>query len=189
MNKEIFKIKYKNQLQRGFTLIELLVVIGILGVLAAALIATIDPFEQIKKAQDSSEQSIAKESLGAIQRYYANHTALPWWTVANGGTNCYASSNQLSAVTLTNLNTGSPSCLGTIITDGELKSSFTNTSATYLSGIYVTNPNAAPDATTMVCFLPASKAFKTNPNTKYTQTGTINASCPSAAVACYQCLQ
>ena len=43
----------------GFTLIELLVVIGILGILAAALVATIDPFEQLKKADDAKIKNIA----------------------------------------------------------------------------------------------------------------------------------
>ena len=62
----------------GFTLIELLVVIGILGVLAAALIATIDPFEQIKKAQDSNTKNAAVEFNDALLRYYATHNAFPW---------------------------------------------------------------------------------------------------------------
>jgi len=34
----------------GFTLMELLIVIGVLGILAAGLLAAIDPFEQLKKA-------------------------------------------------------------------------------------------------------------------------------------------
>ena len=32
----------------GFTLMELLIVIGVLGILAAGLLAAIDPFEQLK---------------------------------------------------------------------------------------------------------------------------------------------
>ena len=35
---------------KGFTLIELLIVIALLGALAVGLLATIDPFEQLKKA-------------------------------------------------------------------------------------------------------------------------------------------
>ena len=35
----------------GFTLIELLIVIALLGALAVGLLATIDPFEQLKKAE------------------------------------------------------------------------------------------------------------------------------------------
>jgi prepilin-type N-terminal cleavage/methylation domain-containing protein len=55
--------------QAGFTLIELLVVIGILGILAAALIATIDPFEQLKKANDSSVKNVAVEFVNSNIRY------------------------------------------------------------------------------------------------------------------------
>ena len=45
---EIMKSARMNLIQKGFTLIELLVVIGILGILATSLIATIDPFEQLR---------------------------------------------------------------------------------------------------------------------------------------------
>ena len=37
------------RIQKGFTLIELLIVIALLGSLAVGLLATIDPFEQLKK--------------------------------------------------------------------------------------------------------------------------------------------
>src|SRR3990167_3167776 len=63
---------------KGFTLIELLVVIGILGILAAALIATIDPFEQLKKGRDTTTRNTALEYLNALTRYYATHGAFPW---------------------------------------------------------------------------------------------------------------
>ncbi|MFH0773343.1 MAG: prepilin-type N-terminal cleavage/methylation domain-containing protein, partial [bacterium] len=37
------------KITRGFTLIELLIVIALLGALAVALLAALDPLEQIKK--------------------------------------------------------------------------------------------------------------------------------------------
>ena len=62
--KEFIKMLKKLVKQKkGFTLIELLVVIGILGILAAALVATIDPFEQLNKAQDSTVKNMAGRIL------------------------------------------------------------------------------------------------------------------------------
>jgi len=62
----------------GFTLIELLVVLGILGILAAGLLAAIDPFEQLKKGRDTNMRNTVIELLNATTRYYATHGDLPW---------------------------------------------------------------------------------------------------------------
>ena len=47
----LYRGEYMNtvRIQKGFTLIELLIVIALLGSLAVGLLATIDPFEQLKK--------------------------------------------------------------------------------------------------------------------------------------------
>lgn len=66
-------------INKGFTLMELLIVIGVLGILAAGLLAAIDPFEQLKKARDTNNRSAAIEFLGASQRYYSTHGYLPWF--------------------------------------------------------------------------------------------------------------
>src|SRR5579883_2019414 len=92
--KRFFKLK-NVYLSHGFTLLELLVVIGILGILAAALIATIDPFQQIKKAQDATMKELANEFVQANTSYYANHNALPWFSSANGGAGCNGATTTL----------------------------------------------------------------------------------------------
>jgi type II secretory pathway pseudopilin PulG len=69
---------------------ELLIVIGVLGILAAGLLAAIDPFEQLKKARDSNYRSAALELLSATQRYYANHGYFPW---TNDGSACQVANN------------------------------------------------------------------------------------------------
>ena len=46
---------------KGFTLIELLIVIALLGALAVGLLATIDPFEQLKKGRDTSKKNTVSE--------------------------------------------------------------------------------------------------------------------------------
>src|SRR3990167_10859576 len=80
---DFFK-KFVKASQSGFTLIELLVVIGILGILVTALVATINPFEQIKKGDDAVLKNVAAEFQTATLRYYTTHGALPW---DNNGTN------------------------------------------------------------------------------------------------------
>lgn len=174
-------------IQKGFTLIELLVVIGILGILAAALIATIDPFEQIKKADDSNMKNVAVEFMNANIRYYSTHNALPWYSTANGGANCYSGGTTLSAVALTNLS----SCVSTLVSDGELKNGFSNT--TNLNQLSATNPNPqTSNATdTTVCFMPQSRSQQKDPNTKYTQTGATGSNCKSTGgtANCYWCAQ
>jgi prepilin-type N-terminal cleavage/methylation domain-containing protein len=71
--------------QKGFTLIELIIVIAILGILAAGLIAALDPVEQINRGRDSSNRTKANEINRALQRYYATAAQVgsgtyPWGT-------------------------------------------------------------------------------------------------------------
>src|SRR6185503_6667683 len=80
----------KTQSSKGFTLIELLVVIGILGILATALVATIDPFEQLKKADDANVKNTAVEFTDANIRFYTTHNALAWGMTDSDGTACAA---------------------------------------------------------------------------------------------------
>lgn len=167
----------------GFTLIELLVVIGILAIMAAALIATLDPFEQIKKGQDATVKNLASEFQSAVVRYYGTHNALPWDTIANGGGGCNAGAKPTApGSTLTTLMT----CITALVTDGELKASFPNTSATQLSQVMITNGAGGVD--TIACFKPTSKSQLKDPNTKYSNVGVVTAGCPGGA-NCYWCIQ
>lgn len=59
---------------KGFTLIELLVVIGLLAVIAAGVIALINPAEKTKQAQDSNAQSAIGQVATALQSYAAQQT-------------------------------------------------------------------------------------------------------------------
>ena len=172
----------------GFTLIELLVVIGILGVLAAALIATIDPFEQLKKAQDANSKNTAVEFIGASIRYYTTHNTLPW-TDTGAPAACQTDPTP-NGYPLSG-NPQMSSCLDALVTDGELKSGFT-TVTTVLSTILVAGDSVGVTS----CFRPISKSQIRDNNTKFLLTGgTFVASntCVSqvggTVTTCYWCSQ
>jgi prepilin-type N-terminal cleavage/methylation domain-containing protein len=172
---------------RGFTLIELLIVIAILGVLAAALIATVDPFEQIKKARDTKVKELTVQFLEANVRYYSNHNGLAWQALVDGGANCYTGGTTLTSITLTALT----ACLQTLVADGELKQSFT--SSTDLGSVMVTNPNPQTGnaSDSIACFLPQSKSQQKDANTKFNQNGSTATACKSqgGTTNCYWCAQ
>lgn len=62
---------------RGFTLIELVVVIGILTILAAGVIAVLNPLEQFKKAADSKRKNDLAQIQRALESYYGDHGKYP----------------------------------------------------------------------------------------------------------------
>jgi prepilin-type N-terminal cleavage/methylation domain-containing protein len=176
----------------GFTLIELLVVIGILGVLAAALIATIDPFEQLKKANDSNVKNAAVEFLNANVRYYTTHTAFPW-DASGAGVDCLGDTtgpNGSSSLNAGVVGTSGPiNCLNALVSDNELKPGFINATST-LARIYPTYNAGTKELT--VCFLPESKSQQNDANTKYNANGVTSGNpkdCTSTSLTngCFWC--
>ncbi|KKS92602.1 MAG: hypothetical protein UW68_C0011G0006 [Candidatus Collierbacteria bacterium GW2011_GWB1_44_6] len=155
--------------QAGFTLMELLIVIGVLGILAAGLLAAIDPFEQLKKARDSNYRSGGIELLQSLQRYYANHGYFPWRAV---GTTCttdnqatLAPTTPVSSLSAAVVTVGSTqgteikSCIDDLIADGELKATFSQglNTTLYLSSWSKTDVR--------VCFAPESKSVRNDSQT------------------------
>ncbi|PIT89371.1 MAG: hypothetical protein COU27_00550 [Candidatus Levybacteria bacterium CG10_big_fil_rev_8_21_14_0_10_36_7] len=183
---------YSSAKTKGFTLIELLVVIGILGILAAALIATIDPFEQLKKANDSNIKNAVVEYLNANVRYYTTHNTFPWDTVVNGGAACNGSAAPDAAANPNISINDSPlsTCTTALVSEKELKTGFGN-ATNVLKEIYITF-----DATTNTltgCFRPQSTSQRKAPDTKYTKDGADVASPTTACegyggvTQCYWC--
>ncbi len=167
----------KKEAQAGFTLIELLVVIGILGILAAALVATIDPFEQLNKATDARTENTLVEFQNALLRYYTIRGVLPW----NESTNP-CSTAPVGTDTIYSLS----DCLTALVTQGELKGSFTTATGT-LSEIYVNEGNTN-DITS--CYMPISKSKQRDPNAQFTQDGQTATGCTSqgaSGTSCYWC--
>ena len=173
--------------RKGFTLIELLIVIAILGIMAAALIATVDPFEQVRKAQDTSLKDKTVEFLNANVRYYTTHNALPWFSLANGGANCYTGGNTIATVALSSLST----CITTLTGDGELKQGFINSSNMNLVTVTNPNPQTNNSVDTIVCFMPQSKSQQLDSNTRFNQNGTTGTNCKATGGtnSCYWCAQ
>ncbi len=158
----------------GFTLMELLIVIGVLGILAAGLLAAIDPFEQLKKARDSNYRSAALEFLSANQRYMANHGYFPWTdkgaceaAVGANSTNKYLDPSALSSDSAKVLAVGGgvgmgdfQTCLeNNLIGDGELKSTFSQglAATVYFSTWGKTNVR--------ICYAPEGKSSRADATT------------------------
>lgn len=164
--------------QKGFTLIELLIVIALLGALAVGLLATIDPFEQLKKGRDTSIRNTVAEFYNANLRYYSTKASFPWGTG--------------SAFTAKALNT-----MGADITElinvGELKNKFIELAGTgNLAKIFTTSTAAEQVA---VCFKPESKSFQEDPVNFFASDGQTSATtCRSqtsgtSGINCYYCVQ
>lgn len=167
---------------KGFTLIELLIVIALLGALAVGLLAALDPFEQLKKGTDTGIRNTVSEIHGAVVRYYSIRNEMPWVTSGQPGD----MSSTLAATAYTN-------AISPIVSTGELKSDFSSLAGTQLNSIFMMG--TAESVT--VCFKPTSKAMRSDPNTKYDNTGTdlgtnnvANCGSPSATTfSCYWCVK
>jgi prepilin-type N-terminal cleavage/methylation domain-containing protein len=158
--------------KKGFTLIELLIVIALLGALAVGLLATIDPFEQLKKGRDTSQRNTVSEFYNANLRYYATKAQFPWGITGTSG----------SVATLTDT-------VDTLVAAGELKEKFYDLAGSgNLAKIYVHSTDATHFS---VCFSPESKSFQVDPNTIYDSAGGTGASCKSTSgtADCYYCIQ
>ncbi|MGB3020375.1 MAG: type II secretion system protein, partial [Microgenomates group bacterium] len=67
-------------IKKGFTLVELLIVIAIIGILAVAILISLDPIEQTNRASDVKLITASGEIKNAISRYYAGKLYYPWCT-------------------------------------------------------------------------------------------------------------
>jgi prepilin-type N-terminal cleavage/methylation domain-containing protein len=163
--------------RKGFTLIELLIVIALLGALAVGLLATIDPFEQLKKGRDTSMRNTVSEFYNANLRYYATKAAFPAPITAGFTGAVYPD--------------GIPA-VDTLVNAGELKNRFTELAGTGNLAKILLSSTAVEHVA--VCFKPESKSFQIDPNTVYDavgMTGTLNckSSGSAGAVDCYFCIQ
>ena len=139
-----------NKYETGFTLIELLIVVALLGALAVGLLATVDPFEQLKKGNDTARRNTTSEVYNAAIRVYAAKGEFPWTTDVVA--------MPLSAAAMTAATDG---YLSQIIALGELKPQFVELAgAGNLGKIFLTSTadNGFIQNLT-VCYMPESKSF------------------------------
>lgn len=168
---------------KGFTLIELLIVISLLGALAVGLLATVDPFEQLKKGTDTSIRNTTSELYNSFIRYYAVKNAMPWTTDLTG--------MSASNVSMTGASTG---YLNKVIDAGELKPEFIQLAGGGLDSIFVTSTADVNGVrqNVSVCFLPGSKSFANESNSKYATDGGLDTGCKGTggtAKTCYWCIK
>lgn len=150
-----------NKITKGFTLIELLIVIALLGALAVALLAALDPLEQIKKGTDTGVRNTVAEIHGAMVRYSS----------LQGGQMPFSGTIDFTAFG-TNPSTPAFSALQAVINQGELKSDFAALAGKQLNSVFITGINdpATGQQIVNVCYAPTAKSFKQDLNTKFIYT-------------------
>lgn len=173
---------YNKKRNVGFTLIELLIVITLLGALAVGLLATIDPFEQVKKGTDTSRRNLTAEAYGGAVRHYATKSVFPWTT-------------DLVAMPLSDTAmTSAGGYIDQIISSGEFKEGFVQLMGGNANNIFLTSTadGSGVRQNVSVCFLPESKSFRNEANAKYANNGNVTTGClatDAAGTACYWCIK
>lgn len=161
---------------RGFTLIELLIVVALLGILSVALLAVTDPFEQIRKGQDTTRRDSVSEFYNATVRYYGASASFPAGLTTSQSTLLQLTGNAIP----------------TLQAAGELKGAFSQLGSSNLSQMWASARTSVGSESVVGCYRPGSKAFQLDPNTKYDVTGgTSIPGCKSqgGAAICYWCVR
>lgn len=152
--------------KKGFTMIELLVVIAVIGILAVALLATLNPLEQIRKGRDTGRRADASQLASALERYNASIGYFPWeGTQGNPVEIVWADLTDATTAMTTDAaavcpggDCTPPSVLGDLTSTSEVKSSFIDKITTDSSQIYLSY-GANAGSSIYVCFKPESNTF------------------------------
>lgn len=186
-------------------MIELLIVIAVIGILAVAVLAAINPIEQINRGKDTGSRSDAEQLIGAVDRFYTVKGYYPWNTTPQDifpATTCswqevldtWVDNAVPPVVVLNKL-----SAAGT----AEIKLAFVNRlKDPGYNTLWVYNRGQQGDST-YVCFLPKSATFEDEAGKRCDAVDPYGAlpadfpnaadpdACPtgcSAAKTCYACL-
>ena len=96
------KIKRSENNTTGFTLIELIIVIGVLGVLAAALLIAINPVEQLARGRDAGRISSVTQLARAMQAYLAAQGTAAYPAASNVWQNTLVTSGDIKGAIIAN---------------------------------------------------------------------------------------
>lgn len=156
----------------GFTMIELLVVIAVIGILAVALLSTLNPLEQIRKGRDTRTRADMSQLLGAVERYNASLGYFPWQAsegedLANGAADVDWPTQVNGGTTLAGCTiSGGATCtidqaLDALTSTSEVKASFIDriTGATY-PDTYMFYDDESTGSSVVACFTPESQSFQ-----------------------------
>jgi prepilin-type N-terminal cleavage/methylation domain-containing protein len=84
----------KLEVKRGFTLIELLIVVALVGLLAVAVIVTLNPAQRIRDAKTNTAKHDGKTAADAIERCLTTYlTANPSFSENQAITYCSTAAN------------------------------------------------------------------------------------------------
>ncbi|MFH2085830.1 MAG: type II secretion system protein [bacterium] len=149
----------------GFTMIELLIVIAVLGILAVAVLAAINPIEQINRGRDTGSRSDAEQLISAIDRYYASKGYYPWMIGANSINTSTSTATPPVFVELDGAATvggDGEDMLANLSTGGasELKATFVSRVEDPATNRLSIFNDGVSSSSTYVCFVPKSSAFR-----------------------------
>ena len=150
---------------KGFTLVELLIVIALLGVLAAAVLAAINPLEQANRARDTRMRSDASQLLAATDRYFVTQSEFPWVTsgdvVNNDGAFGFANAQDDGVGICAAAGCAGATNDGSLILNNELKTEFRNrdfaTATVDTEMLYIGKATGASNSV-YACWVPKSKS-------------------------------
>lgn len=174
----------------GFTMIELLIVIAVLGILAVAVLASINPIEQINRGRDTGSRSDAEQFISAVDRYYAAKGYYPWMANGTSANTWTHTGGSVSDEIFLELN-ASNSVLGddaqdvlTLLSSGgtaEVKTSFTSRLVDPAASNYLSIYNSGVSGeSTYACFKPKSASFREEAWKRCSDgAGHVNSSLPS----------
>lgn len=158
----LYKSMRAHRTRLGFTMIELLVVIAILGILAATVLAAINPVEAINRGRDNAVRADAAKLVGAIDQFYVSNLTYPW-LVTSGSYTAPTGWTVDTAFTagINNNYLWLSAAEGT----GEMKAGFRQAlaarAASGTQDLLVFKPaGAGIGQTTYVCFIPMSRTVK-----------------------------
>lgn len=193
--------------EKGFTLVELLIVIALIGVLAVAVLAAINPLEQLNRARDTGMESDASQLLAAIDRYYATQEFFPWvkvepTTYKNDTALARTSAREL-IIGLCSTDCSSADPGGDLLTQFELKSEFLNRKFIKTSGglvpgvldqLYLAK-NTGASSSVYACWVPTSNAKRAKAIFETAMTFPLVKTCDyktklwaDLTDACFQCI-